>query len=307
MAQRFSPSRSMTTTRLPARFVSVSHSDGTIRFEWEETVEISQELRGQPQRLISRVTRKTEACIGLEEWNRSRAGEIVIGHRAGYRCPVFGRFRPVPHTPRRDLQEQVYFPEFGIGVEIPAERHAHLFVAPVANRRVGVPSGRVSVAVVMGGTQTNRLYVFLSDGTRLAYRVVHQTERGSYVSRYVSQGWEASDPWWLKRSRKLRVRPMTFNGATSVISFRFQDGKEELQQQFFTFDNPDDSWAPGTVLFGDREGSYRESRGYAFLLYPLTLPLDVVTAPLQLIALGPFEYLFLVYCTLGISCRTPLG
>ncbi|HNL03027.1 MAG TPA: hypothetical protein PKJ30_18085, partial [Leptospiraceae bacterium] len=52
----------------------------------------------------------------------------------------------------------------------------------------------------------------------------------------------------------------------------------------------------------------RETRiGHAYFLYPLTVPVDIVTAPFQLLYFGPFNYLLILYCTIGWSCKNGLG
>lgn len=307
--REFAP-RKIEIMKTHSKFEGIQASASHLKLSWNEIQTTKINTKFNPITDISEKSYAREACIPNSEILNKYITVVTIDSKTIVPCPKKEIYKATYYETLTNLENTIFFPQFKIFVDKPKEKYDKRYTPGIALESENIVDYPQKDISIFGDNEAGRIYIKLDNGKILAYHFMNETEDRVFFSRYLQKEWEESDQYWFKKSRKLKHHPISLGNSISIISYPYEittsnPRRRKAGHQFLSFE---ETYSKNykVFLFENYEKEMIEKSGYSFLFYPITIPIDIITSPLQLIYLGPFEYFFSVYCFFGY-CKTPLG
>lgn len=289
----------------PERLIHIQESKNFLKFIWEElqTMQIETDFGHSNKISESKILRT--ACIEVPTDTKNNIIEVLNYDH----CPNNEIFTNANQQAKPELNKFIYFPLNKIFYKTPVDQYVR--ESSYLNNPEIESIESLFDSKVLFNKQINRIYIKQKNGNILKFEPRSVWKNKKYFRSYISVERQNSDRYWIKDSVEL-PKVQTKDSLLTVLIFKSYKpnqttGSFDLFTEIILLDLKNENWKNKTITFANYEIERKTKFGIYPLLIPLTIPVDILTAPIQLAFLGFNHYVYIISCSLGFTCKTALG
>ncbi|MDX1960946.1 MAG: hypothetical protein SFU98_20420 [Leptospiraceae bacterium] len=290
------------TMTSPEKILTIQESENFVKISWVEiqTLKIEENYEKISESKVLR-----SACIKKPNDSSKKIIEVLDYDN----CPTREKFTQMNIQKNSELDDSIYSLENQTFYKIPSRKYK-MEGSYINNLMEDKTEKKISFKV-FADNGLQRIYLKPIEGKLLVYDETRVWKNDKYFQNYSLKNWNGSGDYMLKNSKGLQKIDIKNSVQTVLIFKSYQNNQTtnrmELVTEYFHLSLSDETWKNKTIHFANYEIVRNQKFSFYPFLVPITIPLDIVTAPAQLIYFSFYEYAMIVSCTLGFTCKTALG
>lgn len=240
-------------------------------------------------------------------FDRLRSSDLTIVAPAGdHGCSRNDVYSPASVAELTELRDHVYFPEFAVA--IPYGQYP-----PLAAEQLSTAGAASSPLVRAQRNPAGKIELLLAGESSVVYATDFKDMNGwtaivlkGVRQQPLSEGVIAPQMRRVPIRRPTPLRVRRIRAEPNSVLVAFQSGEPSGQLDVFRVSGVPGANGREMLAVASHRTDRRDPTRLGYLFMPLTLPIDLITAPIQILVFWE-RYLLIVGCALGSSCKTPLG
>lgn len=240
-------------------------------------------------------------------FDRLRSSDLsIVAPNVEHGCSRNDVYSPASSTELSELRDHVYFPEFAVAIPWGQS-------PPLVAEQISAAGAARSTLVRAQRNPAGKIELVLAGESSVVYATDFKEMNGwtAVVLKGVRQQplSEEAIPLRMRRVPIQQPTPLTvrrLRAEPNSVLVAFKSGEPPGQLNVFRVSGIPEANGRAMLAVAGYRSDRRDPSSLGYLLMPLTLPIDLITSPIQILVFWE-RYLLIVACALGSSCKTPLG
>lgn len=305
-ANRKFPGAEETTTIYPIQIENITESINFIQIKWKNKIHqrIVEKFSSNYNNELTEEVNFSYSCIP-----KNNLKEIYyVLNFPSQKCSNSENIQPIQNLKTLVLGNSIYVNGFNLILDIPMEKFP--LQAAIADYNVKHEVTREKIANVLLSTSYDRIYLVSESKRKIVFKLKHFSDNGNEYAVFKNEEWHTSDDYWIEDSISLNFKKVNIqNSIIVVFKENYYSEKNNLENKnlnLFIIESNSYQFNQN-LLVSSYSVSKKSKLGFGKILYPITLPLDIILFPFQVIYFGYNYYYFIFSCFFEISCKTSLG